>query len=104
MRSLTLILIAILVTAACEPSPQVPGAGKQNYPAVIKDSADRRAAAEREWRRMLDSYAVPQTPPDLYPITDTPRSLLGVSGGIKVLTYKPERGNETFALREAVKT
>jgi len=104
MRSLTLILATILITAACEPSPQTPTAGKQSYPAVIKDSADRRAAAEREWRRMLDSYGVAQTPPDLYPIINTPRSLLGVSGGIKLLTYKPERGNEVFALREAVKS
>jgi hypothetical protein len=71
---------------------------------MIRDSADRRAAAEREWRRMLDSYGVAQTPPDLYPITNTPRSLLGISGGIKLLTYKPERGSETFALREAVRT
>ena len=104
MRSLTLILTTILLSAACEPSPQVPSAGKQGYPAVIRDSADRRAAAEREWRRMLDAYGVAQTPPDLYPITNTPRSLLGVSGGIKLLTYKPERGNETFALRETLKT
>jgi hypothetical protein len=52
---------------------------------------------------MLDSYGVPQTPPDLYPMTDTPRSLLGVTGAIKLLNYKPEPGNETLAVREAVK-
>jgi hypothetical protein len=52
---------------------------------------------------MLDSYGVPQTPPDLYPITDTPRSLLGVTGAIKLLNYKPEPGNETLAVREAMK-
>jgi hypothetical protein len=104
MTVLTIIaLTAVLFLTGCEKSPQVPGAAKQNYPAVIRDSADRRAKAERDWRRMLDSYGVPQTPPDLYPITNTPRSLLGVSGGIKVLSFKPEPGNETFALREAMK-
>jgi hypothetical protein len=96
-------LIAVLLLTGCELSPQVPSAAKQNYPAVIKDSADRREKAEREWRRMLDSYGVPPTPPDLYPVTGTPRSLLGVSGGIKLLNVKPEPGTETFALRAAMK-
>jgi hypothetical protein len=104
MSLLTVIsLIATQLLAGSEFAPQVPNLAKQNYPAVIKDSADRRAKAEREWRRMLDSYGVPPTPPDLYPITGTPRSLLGVSGGIKLLATKPEPGTETFALREAMK-
>jgi hypothetical protein len=53
---------------------------------------------------MLDSYNIPQTPPDLYPIINTPRSLLGISGGIPLLTVKPEPGTEMFARRGAVKT
>ena len=89
--------------AGSEASPQAPGPAKQKYPAVISDSTDRRAKAEREWRRMLDAYGVPQTPPDLYPITNTPRSLLGVSNGIQLLAGKPEPGTETFALRQAMK-
>src|SRR4030095_3261892 len=96
-------LIAALLLTGCELSPQVPGANKQNYPAVIKDSADRREKAEREWRRMLDSYGVPPTPPDLYPITGTPRSMLGVSGGIKLLNRQPEPGTEKFAHRASMK-
>jgi hypothetical protein len=96
-------LIAAQLLAGSELFAQVPNPARQNYPAVIKDSADRRAKAEREWRRMLDSYGVPPTPPDLYPITGTPRSLLGVSGGIKLIAAKPEPGTETFALREAMK-
>lgn len=76
---------------------------KKNYPVVIKDSADLRARAEREWRRMLVAYEVPQTPPDLYPITNTPRSLLGVAGGLKLSPVKPDPNDETFALREAMK-
>jgi hypothetical protein len=102
LRTITSLITALLLTGF-EVSPQVPSAAKQPYPAVIKDSADRRAKAEREWRRMLDSYGVPQTPPDLYPITNTPRSLLGVSNGIKLMTGKPEPGTETFALRQAMK-
>src|ERR1041385_3396545 len=66
---------------------------RQNYPVVIKDSVDRRSKAEREWRRMLDAYGVVQTPPDLYPVTNTPRSIVGVSGGIRILDYKPDPGD-----------
>jgi hypothetical protein len=52
---------------------------------------------------MLDAYGVQQTPPDLYPITNTPRSLLGVSNGIKLLAGNPEPGTEQFALRQAMR-
>lgn len=96
-------LITALLLAGFEGSPQAPSSAKQGYPAIIKDSADRRAKAEREWRRMLDAYGVQQTPPDLYPITNTPRSLLGVSNGIKILAGNPDPGTETFALRQAMK-
>ncbi len=86
--------------AGCEQTPQVPNGPQAGYPAVIKDSAERRANAEREWRRMLDAYAVAQTPPDLYPITYTPRSLLGVSGGIKIINAA---NPDPLVLREAAK-
>ncbi len=102
LGTITPLTIALLLTGF-DVSLQVPNPAKQLYPAVIKDSADRRAKAEREWRRMLDAYGVPQTPPDLYPISNTPRSLLGVSGGIMLLGYKPEPGTESFARREAMK-
>jgi hypothetical protein len=102
LRTIT-SLISLLLLAGSNALTQVPGVAKQSYPVVIMDSADRRAKAERDWRRMLDSYAVPQTPPDLYPITNTPRSLVGVTNGIKLLAAKPEPGTENFALREAMK-
>jgi hypothetical protein len=103
MSSLTAtVLITAFLLTGPDVSPQV-GGSKQNYPVMIKDSADQRAKAEREWRRMLDSYGVAQTPPDLYPITNTPRSLLGVSGAIQLLAAKPEPGTESFALRVAMK-
>jgi hypothetical protein len=98
-----ILFLAVALAIGCEQTPQIPGAAKQNYPIFIKDSPDRRARAEREWRRMLDAYGVPQTPPDLYPITYTPRSLLGVSGAIKLMAYTPEPGSENIALRTAVR-
>src|SRR5215469_11286241 len=99
MTVLRSILFTIFIFAVgCDQSPQIPGSPKQNYPVLIKDSSDRRANAEREWRRMLDAYSIQQTPPDLYPIIYTPRSLLGVSGGIKILLAKPEPGTENLAL------
>jgi hypothetical protein len=101
---LSALLIAATLLAACDSAPKVPNAPqKSNYPIIIRESADSRAKAEREWRRMLDAYSVAQTPPDLHPVIYTPRSLLGVSGGIKLLAGPPERGSETVALREAMK-
>ena len=101
---LTFFLAVAVFLVACDAgTPKVPNTPQKNYPAVINDSTDRRAKAEREWRQMLDAYNVPQTPPDLYPIAYTPRSLLGVTGGIKLMADKPEPGNETIALREAMK-
>lgn len=97
------VLPALILLAGYNLLAQTPSPPKQNYPAVIKDSTERRARAEREWRRMLDSYGIPQTPPDLYPITYTPRSLLGVTGGIKLISFKPEPGSENLALREALR-
>ena len=91
-----------MFATACTAQPQTPGPVKQDYPSVIRDAVDRRAKAEREWRRMLDVYKVPQTPPDLYPTIYTPRSLLGISGGIK-LAAQPDPGSEKLGLREAMK-
>ena len=103
LRSILFIMAATLL-AACNSAPKAPNTTQKSYPVIIRDSADNRAKAEREWRRLLDVYTVPQTPPDLHPIIYTPRSLLGVSGGIKLLAAPPERGSETIALREAMKS
>jgi hypothetical protein len=100
---LTFIIAVAILLVGCDASPQTPNTTQKNYPAVIRDSTERREKAEREWRRMLDAYSVQQTPPDLNPISYTPRSLLGVPGGIQLLTAKPEPGSESIALREAVK-
>jgi hypothetical protein len=97
------VLAAAVLSTACTVQPQTPGTVKQNYPSVIRDSTDRRAKAEREWRRMLDVYKVPQTPPDLYPTICTPRSLLGISGGIKLVNSQVDPGSEKLSLREAMK-
>ena len=100
---LTFIIAVAILLVGCDASPQVPNTPQKNYPAIIRDSTERREKAEREWRRMLDAYNVQQTPPDLNPISYTPRSLLGVTGGIQMLAVKPEPGTETIALREAMK-
>jgi hypothetical protein len=101
---LSVLMIAATLLAACDSAPKTPNTTqKSNYPIIIHESADSRAKAEREWRRMLDAYSVAQTPPDLHPVIYTPRSLLGVSGGIKLFTAPPERGSETVALREAMR-
>jgi hypothetical protein len=97
------VLPVFILAVAVGLFAQTASPAKQNYPALIKDSTERRAHAEREWRRMLDSYGIPQTPPDLYPITYTPRSLLGVTGGIKLISFTPEPGTENLVLREAVR-
>jgi len=77
---------------------------EKGYPAKIKDSSDRRDKAERDWRRMLDVYGQPPTPPDLYPVTYTPKSLLGVSGGIKIMNLQGPARSPNIALREAAKS
>jgi hypothetical protein len=102
LRMIFFVLAATLL-AACSSAPKTPDKAEKNYPVILRDSADNRAKAEREWRRLLDAYAVAQTPPDLHPIIYTPRTLLGITGGIKLLGAAPERGSETTALREAMK-
>ena len=99
----TVFAAALLFVGGCAPQPQTPSTVKQDYPGIIKNSADRSARAEREWRRMLDAYKVPQSAPDLYPTIFTPRSLLGVSGGIKLLNVSSGSEPESITLREAVK-
>ena len=97
------LFLPVIFAVGCELSPKLPNSAKQNYPVVIEDSQQRREKAEREWRRMLDFYKVAQAPPDLYPISYTPRSLAVVADGIKIMATAPEPGTETLAQREAVK-
>jgi len=52
---------------------------------------------------MLDAYGIPQTPPDFYPIVYTPRTLLGISSGIKIIAAKTDGNGRELVLREAVK-
>jgi hypothetical protein len=103
MKALRLTIGAVAVFAiGCEVSPRVPDATRQNYPIVIKDSQERRAKAEREWRKLLDVYKAPQTAPDLNPIIYTPRSLLNVSGGIRIMNGSS--GSDDLSVREAMKS
>ena len=87
----------------CDLAPKVPGTQDKGYPPVITDSAERRENAEKAWRRLLDTYNLPPTPPDLYPITYTLRSLLGVSEGIKIVKVTASAETPNLGLREAAK-
>src|SRR5215831_11635743 len=105
MRGRHLILaVSVAFLSGCAATPKVPSGQKENYPGLIKDSTDRRARAETEWRRMLEAYNAPQTPPDFYPITYTPRSLLGISGGIRIASQLSTANDpEALALREVAR-
>jgi hypothetical protein len=100
---------ALIWSVGCNLSPKVPGKLEQAYPAAIKDSPDRRELAEKVWRQMLDAYNIPQTPPDLYPITYAPKSLLGIQNGIQIVAAGPDREKspgitQESSLREAART
>ena len=99
------LLIGLLSLGRLVSGEPIPGQEpvNQGYPAVVRDSAERRSRAEREWRRLLSAYNLSQTPPDLYPIIYTPRSLLGISGGVPLTTATPEAGSREAIIREAVK-
>lgn len=101
MKGVCLTIGLAVLTSGCSESPRVPDTTKQDYPVLIRDSPDQRAKAEREWRKLLDFYKAPQTPADLYPIIYTPRSLLGVSGGIKIAGDASLQ--DDLARREAMK-
>lgn len=105
MISVRVILLAgVVLTAACELSPQIPSRTRQEYPVLIRDSAERRAKAEREWKRLLDVYKIPQTSADFYPVILTPRSLAGVRDGIKLIAGTAGPSTDQTAVREAVRT
>jgi hypothetical protein len=82
---------------------QTPKAGRQDYATAIKESQERRAKAEREWRRLLEAYDAPLSQSDLYPITCMPRSLAGAAAKIQITSSPIEPGSEKTALRVAVK-
>lgn len=64
---------------ACASPGQVgvntPGGGLQNYPPAIEDTPQRKQAALEAWRRLLAEFQLPDAPPDLEPVLNTPRAL-----------------------------
>ncbi|HXG66097.1 MAG TPA: hypothetical protein VNO70_13430 [Blastocatellia bacterium] len=97
------LLLALLTAVGCDQSPQTPDTAKQSYPGIIRSSPERRERAEREWERLLDAYGAPKSPPDFYPITHTPRSLLKVNGGLKILPNGPAPDASGTELRQQMK-
>ena len=104
MKYTLLILIALAsFVAGCAPSAQTPNGQAKSYPATIQPSPERQEQAEREWRRLLELQSLPATPPDLDPITHTPRSLSSLPNGIKITTAPVPAGSESIAVREAAR-
>ena len=66
MKLSHLIFAAFISSAlGCAPSTQLPNKERLNkYPAMIQVSAQRQAQAEREWRRLLETYGTPPVQPD----------------------------------------
>jgi hypothetical protein len=99
-----LILFATASFAVgCAPAAQTPNGKAKSYPATIQPSPEKQEQAEREWRRLLELQSLPALPPDLDPITHTPRSLSTLPNGIKLTTTSPAAGSETIAIREAAR-
>jgi hypothetical protein len=100
MTSLRVVLlIGGILATACGVLAQARGR-TEGYPGVIQDAGERRAKAEREWKRLIEVYQLPQAAPDLHPIIYTPRSL---PGAIKLMEARPQPGSEEIELREGVR-
>ena len=103
---LSLLIFAAFIsfTVGCTPSAQVPNKEKtKSYPIIIKASAERQTQATREWRRLLETYGAPSVEPDFYAVTSTPRSLLAIQNGIKVVTTQIQPDSEEVTVREAAR-
>jgi hypothetical protein len=105
MKLSHLILAAFISwTIGCAPSTQLPGKEKPNkYPVMIQVSPQRQTQAEREWRRLLETYGTPPVQPEFYPVTLTPRSLSGIQGGLKIITTTIQPDTEEVTIREAAR-
>jgi hypothetical protein len=104
---MTMLKVVLSVLIALSPAGsagfQARKGSTPDYPVIISESEERRARAEREWKRMLDSYNAPPTPADLYPITSTPRSLSAAAGIMIVPAKAAASDSDTLTVREAMK-
>lgn len=105
MKLSHLIFAAFISSAlACAPSTQLPNQEKtKKYPAIVQVSPQRQTQAEREWRRLLETYGAPSVQPDFYPVILTPRSLPGLQGGIKIIAAAIQPDSEEVTIREAAR-
>jgi hypothetical protein len=106
MKKLGLFLFVALLTGACAAPGQVsvntPQGQPNSYPPVIEDSPARQQAAQEAWRRFLAEWRLPETPPDVLPVSHTPRALpTSLAGRININT-KPGKFGET-ELKEALR-
>ncbi len=76
---LDLLICCSFLLCACAAPGQVgvntPQSKAQNYPPVIEASDERRQAALEAWKTFLADFRLPDAPPDLEPVLNTPRAL-----------------------------
>ncbi|MGH9852920.1 MAG: hypothetical protein ACREBD_24045 [Blastocatellia bacterium] len=74
-----MITFCSFLLCACAAPGQVgvntPQSKAQNYPPVIEDSPERQQAAQEAWKNFLAEFRLPDAPPDLEPVLNTPRTL-----------------------------
>ena len=112
-RSVLYFSICLLCfLAACAAPGQVavntPQGQPAGYPPVIEDSPARRQVAEQAWTRFLAEWRLPETTPELMPVTYTPRSLPpSLAGRINLITkpgLNPKPGKlDELELKEALR-
>jgi len=98
-----LISFLSIFNYAVVPQSERPPAKSKNYPVTVTATPQRATEADQEWTRLLDTFGLKSVKSDLYPVTQAPRSLSSIQGGIKILTVKPQPKDEEVAVREAAK-
>lgn len=110
MRKVCVLFFVVCLPAAllsaCAAPGQIAGNMPQGqsaaYPPVIEDSPMRQQAAAQAWTRFLADWRLPETAPDLMPVTHTPRGLpAGLAGRVNLNT-KPGKFGE-LELKEALR-
>lgn len=106
MKNLGLLFFVAILAGACTTPGQIgintPQQQPASYPPLIEDSPARKQAAQQAWTQFLTERRLPETNPDLIPVTNTPRTLpTELSGRINV-NAKPGKLGET-ELKEALR-
>jgi hypothetical protein len=103
----TVVYLAVAASMfACASPGQIgvntPQGRQLAYPPVIEDSPQRRQAAEDAWRKFIAEFRLPDTPPDLEPVLNTPRTMPSTLAGQIMLHTRAGAFGEIEA-REALR-